>query len=118
MFGADCYRNGGNNARTQATFVLLLTTRESEAVPEHGRACALTTAPSALREVAAQGTPDISLDRSSTGGHALPPSPRSRNNRTQPREVEARTPGSRGAMDERIAHLQDRQFMEHADFLG
>lgn len=60
-------------------FVLLLTTRESEAVPEQRCACALTTEPC---EAAAQGTPDISLDRSSTGGHALPPSPsaaRSRN---------------------------------------
>lgn len=63
--------------------MLLLTTRESEAVPEQRRACALTTAQSALRS-AAQGTPDISLDRSCTGGHALPPSPsaaRSRNNK-------------------------------------
>lgn len=97
--------------------MLLLTTRESEAVPEQRRACALTTAPC---EAAAQGTPDISLDRSSTGGHALPPSPSAaRTRNSEPfREVEARTPGSIGAMDERIPHLQDRQFMERADFLG
>lgn len=95
--------------------MLLLNTRESEAVPEQRRACALSTAPSSPRS-AAQGTPGISLDRSSTGGHALPPSPLPEYQTF--REGEARTPGSRGAMDERIPHLQDRQFMEHADFLG
>lgn len=61
--------------------MLLLTTRECEAVPVQRRACALPTAASA------EGTPDISLDRSSSGGHThsgrllQPASPRTRNNK-------------------------------------
>ena len=127
----------GTAAATQRSsnyrdFVLVQATRESEAVPHRRRACALTTrAPSALQSGSSGNYRQISLRSSSTGGHApcicrplSPPVcgqtvPRSRGRRSSGRiHSSSSFSSSREAMDERIPHLQDRQFMEHADFLG
>ncbi|XP_059191173.1 class E basic helix-loop-helix protein 41 [Centropristis striata] len=40
------------------------------------------------------------------------------NNKHSPKKLRSRITSSGEVMDERIPHLQDRQFMEHADFLG
>lgn len=92
-------------------------TRELEAVTGGARA----PSPSQQRFAKWQfRTPDIILKRSSAGGHHRATSPSSPsvdlgitsilwlNRNTDRREV----------MDERIPHLQDRQFMDHADLLG
>lgn len=77
-----------------------------------------------LCEVAAQGTIDTSLNCSYTGGHALCTISSSRPSTghgittISPKEAQERITSSGEVMDERIPHLQDRQFMEHADFLG
>ena len=105
-------------------------------VPYRRRACALTTAPTARRGGSSGNYRHQSETRAppeDTHRASAPVQPsvlrgRVKNNnnnnnnnnqkRTFPPEKLGRRDKSREVMDERIPHLQDRQFMEHADFLG
>lgn len=103
-------------------------------VPYRRRACALTTAPTALRggssgnyrhQSEARAPPeDTHCASSPVQPSVLRGRVKINNNSNPPQknpfppEKLGRRDESREVMDERIPHLQDRQFMEHADFLG